>query len=670
MEGAAPVGEAVKIEAATVEEAIRRAMELLGVSREELEVEVLDEGSRGFAGLGRRPAAIRARVKAEGDGRGDREGEEEEGGKPERGLQELEEEPRGIGRIQNGRLLVEGGGPVTVIPNPHFELYVNGSLVEGEAQVTAGDSVEIKGKEEWEPGRWQVTVREGGLVAVVSLFPARKRVWKPVDQPPSWRLELRGRAFEELLPPVTREELQQELLRQNIVYGVDYEALEEVCRRVEAGEVVIARGRPPSPPQDPWIEYFFDLRETSRREVGEDERVDYRELVVRSSVQPGDLLAEWHPGKPGEAGVTVTGQPIPPRPPKEQVLVAGRGTALREDGRRCVAAAEGRPVVARRGPKVIVEVVPVLVHQGDVNLASGNLKFKGNIVISGNVTETMTVVATRDVEVNGDVTQAIVRAGGSILVRRNAIGSTLVAGGRGSLLVQMACLLSDLKEQMDSLVQALMQLENIVKSRDGYVINVLIENKFKSIPELIIKLEAASKSIDMQDEEGQRLWRLIQTLIQAFRSPAARQSLTLPSLKEMLVDVEEMARYCCEVPQDDGHVTVSYALNSKIQAQGRVKIVGRGCFNTEIVAGGDVEINGVFRAGSLYAEGNVFIREMGSGGGARTVARVAAGKTIKVGKVWPNCVLQIGKRTHAVDGEEHQVMAYLNSEGEIILGTF
>ncbi|MBE3581863.1 MAG: FapA family protein [Thermoanaerobacteraceae bacterium] len=656
----------VRVEAPTVEEALRRATDLLGASREDLEVEVLDEGARGFWGLGRRPAVIRAWLKVK-----EEEQEKGEGGEDQQGLPEREEEAQGYGRIQDGRLLLEGGAPVVLVSNPHFELYVNGQLVEGEAQVTAGDAVEIKGKEEWEQGKWEIAVREEGLVAVVSLFPTRKRVWKLVDQPPSRRLELKGKASEELLPPVTWEQLQQELQRQNIVYGLDYEALQEVCRRVDPGEVVIARGKPALPPQDAWIEYFFDLRETSRREVGEEERVDYRELVVRSSVQAGDVLAIWHPGQPGEAGVTVTGQPILPRPPKEQVLVAGRGTALSDDGGRCVATAEGRPVAIRRGSKVIVEVTPVLIHQGDVNLASGNLKFKGNIVISGSITETMTVVATRDVEVNGDVTQATVQAGGSILVRRNAIGSTLVAGDTGSLLVKMAPLLSDLSEQLARLVQALTQLENLVESRDGYVINVLIENKFKRVPELIIKLDAASKNINTRrDGEAERLLKLIQTLRQSFRSPASRQSLTLLSLKEMAAAVEEMALYCREVPEDNGHVTVNYALNTKIQAQGDVKIVGRGCFNTEIVAGGNVEINGVFRAGNLYAEGNVFIQEMGSSGGARTVVRVAEGRTIKVGKLWPNCVLQIGRRIRQIDGEEHRVMAYLSSEGEITLGTF
>ena len=53
----------VETEAKTTEEAIHKACEELGVSREDLEVEVLSNGSSGFLGLGVKNARIRATVK-------------------------------------------------------------------------------------------------------------------------------------------------------------------------------------------------------------------------------------------------------------------------------------------------------------------------------------------------------------------------------------------------------------------------------------------------------------------------------------------------------------------------------------------------------------------------------------------------------------------------------
>ncbi len=51
--------------APTVEEAVTRGLEELGMSEEEVEVEVLDAGSRGLFGLGSRQARVRLTIRAE-----------------------------------------------------------------------------------------------------------------------------------------------------------------------------------------------------------------------------------------------------------------------------------------------------------------------------------------------------------------------------------------------------------------------------------------------------------------------------------------------------------------------------------------------------------------------------------------------------------------------------
>ncbi|MCA1955062.1 MAG: protein jag [Anaerolinea sp.] len=53
----------LEVIAPTVEEAIERGLQQLGLPREAVEVEVLDEGSRGFLGLGSRQARVRLALK-------------------------------------------------------------------------------------------------------------------------------------------------------------------------------------------------------------------------------------------------------------------------------------------------------------------------------------------------------------------------------------------------------------------------------------------------------------------------------------------------------------------------------------------------------------------------------------------------------------------------------
>src|SRR6266513_674758 len=55
-------GESIEVQGRTMEEAIRLALEQLGVSRDEVEVEVLAEGRAGVFGVGFQEARVRVTV--------------------------------------------------------------------------------------------------------------------------------------------------------------------------------------------------------------------------------------------------------------------------------------------------------------------------------------------------------------------------------------------------------------------------------------------------------------------------------------------------------------------------------------------------------------------------------------------------------------------------------
>ena len=57
----------LEIIAPSIEEAIAKGLEDLGLTEEEVEVEVLDPGSRGLFGLGTRQARVRLKIRSEGD---------------------------------------------------------------------------------------------------------------------------------------------------------------------------------------------------------------------------------------------------------------------------------------------------------------------------------------------------------------------------------------------------------------------------------------------------------------------------------------------------------------------------------------------------------------------------------------------------------------------------
>lgn len=676
----------VRVEADTVDEAIQKAAALLEVSAGELEIEVIEAGARGFLGFKKRPAVIKARLLQKPPA-GDSDYQDSaiaqtEGKEPDlpiiTGEQENQVEQRQYVRVADGKIYVEGEGlPATISCGPHFELYLNNQPVTGVVTVGAGDSIEVKPRIEKEEGTYELVLSPDGLQAKLVTSPGRLRTWKLKDQGPATFLELEGSLVEIFEPALSWEQLELELGRQQVVYGIDPEAIIQACTATTEQELIIAQGKPPQPGEDARVECLFPTTEQYRVEVGEDEKVDYREMIVRASVASGDLLAVRLPPRPGQAGISVTGKAIELPEPADIELVAGQGVEV-IDGRRCIAKVEGRPHMRRLRGKVVIEVIQVLYHRGDVDLESGNLKFKGSIYISGSVTDTMEVAATQDVEIGADVTGAIVTAGGSIVVRRNCIGSSLKAGGGESILHSAEPILTDLQDNLTKLQGAAKQLADLAALRQlgtagkvdmGYLLNVLVRNRYKKLPLLVDNLVKLVRDADGGTEE-QQLVHLARDLNKAFSSPAAIQALDLNELDRMCTAVKEIMEGCQAVPAGTGDITVNYSLNCNLRASGQVKVLGRGCINSEIKAGGMVEVKGVFRGGSICAGGDVILHELGSPGGARTQVRVAEGKRIKAAKVWPNSVLQIGKRIYKVEMERSMVMAYLDSEKNLTLGTY
>ena len=75
-----------------------------------------------------------------------------------------------------------------------------------------------------------------------------------------------------------------------------------------------------------------------------------------------------------------------------------------------------------------------------VNVGTGNINYEGAVLVNGDVTESMQVIAKGDVTINGFVESAVIRAGGDIIITEGAMGKMheedcqLIA--KGSVFVQ------------------------------------------------------------------------------------------------------------------------------------------------------------------------------------------------------------------------------------------
>lgn len=150
----------------------------------------------------------------------------------------------------------------------------------------------------------------------------------------------------------------------------------------------------------------------------EDGSVDMRDLGDIICVKVGDPLAKKIPLTPGQKGYTVTATPLAPEPGNDISLVSGDGTAFSsQDENILLSQKVGLPKIIPNGMEVD-EIYKIK----DVNVASGNINFTGSVVIEGDVTEGMKVIASGDITIGGFVESAMIESGGDVTITGGIIG--------------------------------------------------------------------------------------------------------------------------------------------------------------------------------------------------------------------------------------------------------
>jgi uncharacterized protein (DUF342 family) len=181
----------------------------------------------------------------------------------------------------------------------------------------------------------------------------------------------------------------------------------------------IARGRAPAPAQEGQVLQLIDP-EPQAPEPGPDGSIDFKHFSFFRTVEKGDRLARIIPPRPGEAGMDVHGQALPPPPAPPFECELGRNTAFAKDDPQIVEAAKPGRLGFRKGMPEVVEVLDV---SGDVSLKTGHISFPGAVKVSGDVHGKMKIDAVGDVEVVGAVEDSFIQSDGAIVVRGGVNGS-------------------------------------------------------------------------------------------------------------------------------------------------------------------------------------------------------------------------------------------------------
>lgn len=228
----------------------------------------------------------------------------------------------------------------------------------------------------------------------------------------------------------TADTIRSVLESSGVIHGIDEErlmALEE--DPVYREPIAAAEGTKPANGADAEMAYNFrteaqavQLRQTK------DGKVDFKELNRIENVVEGQVLARKKPAGKGIPGQTVTGRMLPARDGKDIDPPLGANTRLSDNGQSVLSEKNG--LVKLVGGKITVDEIHII--DGDLTMREGNTHFVGTVIIKGNVEDGFSVNAGGDIEVIGSVGKSDLEAARDIIVHQGIAGKgegTIRSGG-------------------------------------------------------------------------------------------------------------------------------------------------------------------------------------------------------------------------------------------------
>ena len=228
---------------------------------------------------------------------------------------------------------------------------------------------------------------------------------------------------------LTKQDIVADLNGREIKYGISEEAIDAfLSHHIYNTDYVFAEGMAPRHGKDATIEYFFNTNPSLKPKHNEDGSVDYHTLNTICPVQKGQKIAVLHPMDPGEVGCDVFGKRITPRTVKNKKLEYGLNISISEDKTELFSDVTGH-VSLTNGKVFVSDVYEV---PADVDASTGDINYSGSVHIRGSVRGGFTVVAEQNIVVEGSVEDALLQAGGDIIVMHGIQGmqrGVLDAGG-------------------------------------------------------------------------------------------------------------------------------------------------------------------------------------------------------------------------------------------------
>lgn len=229
----------------------------------------------------------------------------------------------------------------------------------------------------------------------------------------------------------------------------------------------VAAAIAPMDGHDAYLSYNFETDPKKlKAKVSDTGNINYKELNQIQNVIVDQPLATKIPAERGKGGKTIFGRYLEAKNGKDIQIQLGSNVVLDRDGVTIKAAIDGEVMLVNG--KITVEPIKYL---DAVNVKTGDVKFVGTVIIKGNVEEGYRVEAT-NIEVNGIVDKSHLEATGNIIVRQGIFGK-----GEGYIKAGKSLWAKFINDTTVEVEENVIVLDSILNSNVTAMKNILLRGK-------------------------------------------------------------------------------------------------------------------------------------------------------------------------------------------------
>lgn len=672
----------------SVEMAIAEGLNILQADKDEVKIEIIHSGKRGFLGIGKKMAKVKLTLKdnKKTASQSEREGEltalkneinaeitnDNSNNKIKR-----KEKYKEIIQLENGKIrllkLYRGKYPV-IKGDGNIKLYEDGQQTTDSVILTENSNLMYQEKDSPAGNEIIITVSDDKLKAYLEIRISTGKLYKAIILPGgSDDIDfIISTEVDKELPAeeITIEDVYWKLEGEKISRGIKVEEIEKAINN-PGHRYLIAEGEPPVEGADAWIEYLY--KNNKLREELEDplKNIDYFSKNDILSVKKGEIIAIKHSLQKGKNGYNIYGEELPAPEYKDIEWRVGEGIKIVDN--KAIATKPGRPVL-ERDHLIINEIYLV---NGDVDIDVGNIKFNGDVFVIGNVCENFRIEAGGMIKIAGNVTQAILRAEGDIIVKGKIINSKVIAGGLNAFYQEFYNYLDNLINSFTELEIAIRQLkkhnsfktDDLHKYGEKQIIQLLIDTKYTNVISIIKDLYSLFEENEANSEYIlDNLKELVVILKEKIKITGLCTFKNTSELNNIKSSIEDTCNLLNKIGTNDSNIWTSYIQKSELKASGSVVTAEEGAYNSNIYAGNKVVFKGkpgLFRGGKIVANNDIYIKELGSPGGSKVEIQVPANCKISAQKVYSNVLIKIGDQTHKFNYDYGNITVYIDSAGKL-----